>query len=41
MTIQEFQKKIGIIFNNPLLLKQAFTHSSYANEKKIDELHNN
>jgi ribonuclease-3 len=39
--MQELQKKIGIIFNNPQLLKQAFTHSSYANEKKIDELHNN
>ena len=34
----DFTKVMDIIeyqFQNPELLKQAFTHSSYANERKI------
>jgi ribonuclease III len=30
--IKEFQKKIRISFNNPLLLEQALVHSSFTNE---------
>ncbi|WP_046175085.1 ribonuclease III [Domibacillus indicus] len=29
-----FQEKIGIVFRNESLLKQAFTHSSYVNEHR-------
>ncbi len=32
---QELEKKIGYTFQNRALLKQAVTHSSYANEQKI------
>lgn len=32
MDITEFEDQLGISFKNPLLLKQAFTHSSYVNE---------
>lgn len=32
---EELEKKIGYHFNNRNLLKQALTHSSYANERKI------
>lgn len=31
---KEFQKKIGIEFQNEQLLRQAFTHSSYVNEHR-------
>jgi ribonuclease-3 len=31
---KEFQKKLGIIFDNEKMLKQAFTHSSYVNEHR-------
>lgn len=31
---KNFQDKIGIIFNDEKLLKQAFTHSSYVNEHR-------
>lgn len=30
--ITEFEKKIGIVFNNTEILQQAFTHRSYINE---------
>ncbi|WP_409305389.1 ribonuclease III [Peribacillus sp. SCS-155] len=30
----EFQKRIGFVFNDETLLKQAFTHSSYVNEHR-------
>lgn len=30
----DFQQKINVKFNNELLLKQAFTHSSYVNEHR-------
>lgn len=32
--LEELQQKIGYTFRNPQLLKQAVTHSSYANEGK-------
>lgn len=32
--LREFQYRIGILFNNSNLLKQAFTHSSYVNEHR-------
>ncbi|MDD3369554.1 MAG: ribonuclease III [Lachnospiraceae bacterium] len=34
-TLEELQKRIKYQFHNTALLKQALTHSSYANEKKI------
>ncbi len=33
--IQELEKKIDYQFQNPRLLRQALTHSSYANEKHL------
>ena len=33
---QELEKKIGYTFQNRALLKQAVTHSSFANEQKIN-----
>ena len=35
---EEFQKIIGYRFQNEKLLKQALTHSSYANERKINKI---
>lgn len=32
LTIED---KIGVVFTNKTILKEAFTHSSYANEKKV------
>ena len=32
--LDELEKKIGYVFEKKALLKQALTHSSYANEKK-------
>lgn len=37
-TLEELEKKIGYEFANKSLLKQALTHSSYANEQKINKL---
>lgn len=37
-TFDELEKKIGYRFQNRALLKQALTHSSYANEQKINKL---
>lgn len=34
--MQELEKSIGYIFKNKELLKKALTHTSYANEKKIE-----
>jgi ribonuclease-3 len=34
MNIEQLQKELGVRFNNPNLLKQAFTHSSYVNEHR-------
>ncbi len=39
--IEEFQKKIGISFQNPKLLHHALIHSSYANERKMSKEKNN
>jgi len=36
--IEELQGKIGYTFQNKALLKQALTHSSFANEQKINKL---
>ncbi len=36
----ELQGKIGYHFQNEALLKQALTHSSFANEQKINKLNN-
>jgi len=33
--IKEFQRKIGYFFKDESLIKEALTHSSYANENKI------
>ena len=32
----ELQRRIGYSFKNPQLLTQALTHSSYANEQRIN-----
>lgn len=34
MTFEELQKKVGVTFKNPALLKLAFVHRSYLNETK-------
>ncbi|HEY4600157.1 MAG TPA: ribonuclease III [Cerasibacillus sp.] len=34
MNLSHIEKKLGVKFNNPKLLKQAFTHSSYVNEHR-------
>jgi len=38
--LQELQEKIGYQFQEEMLLKQALTHSSFANEQKINKLKN-
>lgn len=38
--LKELQDKIGYQFKNEALLKQALTHSSFANEQKINKLSN-
>ena len=40
-TIQELQMAIGYEFKNESLLRQALTHSSYANEKHMKKLSDN
>lgn len=37
-SINELEKKIGYCFQNKALLKQAFTHSSFVNEQRINRL---
>ncbi|MBQ6845083.1 MAG: ribonuclease III [Agathobacter sp.] len=39
--LKEFQKIIGYEFKNEQLLKQALTHSSFANEKHLKKLSDN
>jgi ribonuclease-3 len=39
--IKEFQKSIGLIFNDNALLTQAFVHRSYINENKASGLSHN
>ena len=36
--LEELEKKIGYIFQDKKLLKQALTHSSFANEQRINRL---
>lgn len=37
ISIEELEHEIGYSFKNKLLLKQALTHSSFANEQKINK----
>ncbi len=39
--IKLLEKEIGYSFSQPLLLKRALTHRSYANEKKLSAEHHN
>ena len=39
--IKEFQEKIGYQFKEEGLLRQALTHSSYANEKRMKKFSDN
>ncbi len=39
--IHEFEEKIGYSFKEKQVIKQALTHSSYANERRFDKLLNN
>ncbi len=41
LDLKEFQKTIGYEFKNEQLLRQALTHSSYANEKHLKKLSDN
>ena len=41
MTIYDFLEKNKIKYNNKALIDQAFTHSSYVNEHKKDNSHDN
>lgn len=41
MTLEEFEKKVNITFNNKDILKQAFIHRSYINENPRTNLHHN
>lgn len=36
MEFEQLEKNIGYIFNNKKILKKALTHTSYANENKIE-----
>lgn len=36
-SLEELEKRIGYSFKNKALLKQAITHSSYSNERKINK----
>lgn len=37
-SIEELEKRIGYVFQDKSLLRQALTHSSYANERKINKI---
>lgn len=41
MDLSLFEEKIGIIFSNKALLRQAFIHRSYLNENKSEKLSHN
>ena len=38
--VQELEQKINYIFNDKALITQALTHSSFANEMKINKCKN-
>jgi len=39
--MQQLENKLGYVFKNKALLREALTHSSYANENKKKKLNNN
>lgn len=39
--LQDFQLSVNINFKDPVLLNQAFTHSSYVNENNLSKLESN
>jgi ribonuclease-3 len=39
--LKVLQQKLGLSFHKPQLLKQAFTHSSYVNEHRMNHLRHN
>ena len=39
-SLKKLQEKIGYSFKDESLLKQALTHSSFANEQKINKIGN-
>ena len=39
--LKELEMKLGVEFKNESLARQAFTHSSYAHERKLDSLDSN
>lgn len=41
MKLEHLEEKLEIKFNEPLLLKQAFTHSSYVNEHREESFSDN
>ena len=41
MRLEQFEERIGYRFQDPKLLEQALSHSSYANERHMDRLANN
>lgn len=40
-SIESLESRINYTFKNKNLIRQALTHSSYANEHRIDRLYNN
>lgn len=40
-SLESLQRELDIRFHNQLLLKQAFTHSSYVNEKRLSDMIDN
>ncbi|WP_238402841.1 ribonuclease III [Paenibacillus mesophilus] len=40
-SLKKLQTELGIVFHEPHLLKQAFTHSSYVNEQRSAETQDN
>lgn len=39
--LKQLEKKLGLAFRNPELLRQAFTHSSYVNEHRLTSSRDN
>lgn len=40
-SLKHLQERLRVYFDHPALLKQAFTHSSYVNEKRSSHIENN